>query len=73
MLLENASMNDVVRGKLSEMSKIKDLFLIVIRTVDVNKNKNLVSSLIQFVANLCSGNGKLRKILAGETNLLDFF
>lgn len=39
-------MNEVVRSNLSEMSKIKDLFLIVIRAIDVADNMKLVSSLI---------------------------
>lgn len=46
VLLENASLNEVVRSNLSEMSKIKDLFLIVIRAIDVADNMKLVSSLI---------------------------
>lgn len=59
-------MNEVVRSNLSEMSKIKDLFLIVIRAIDVADNMKLVSSLIQFVSNLCYGTGKFRKMLAQE-------
>jgi hypothetical protein len=46
VLLENASMDETVRGTLSEMSKIKDLFLIVIRSVEVKQNMKLISSLI---------------------------
>ena len=65
-LLENASMDETVRGVLSEMSKIKDLFLIVIRSVDVQENASLVSTLIQFVSNLCYGQGKFRKMLSSE-------
>ena len=64
VLLENASLDEVVRSTLSEMSKIKDLFLIVIRSIDVQENMKLVSSLIQFVSNLCYGTGKFRKMLA---------
>jgi hypothetical protein len=36
VLLENASLDEVVRSTLSEMSKIKDLFLIVIRSIDID-------------------------------------
>lgn len=39
-------MNEEVRGKLSEMSKIKDLFLIVIKSINISENRKLVSSLI---------------------------
>ena len=55
VLLENGSLNEVVRGTLSEMNKIKDLFLIVIRSVNMTETRDLVSSLIQFVSNLCYG------------------
>lgn len=64
VLLENASLSEVVRATLSEMSKIKDLFLIVIKSIDVAENMKLVSSLIQFISNLCYGTGKFRKMLA---------
>lgn len=66
VLLENASLDEVVRSTLSEMSKIKDLFLIVIRSIDIDQNMKLVSSLIQFVSNLCYGTGKFRKMLSQE-------
>ena len=35
VLLENASMNEEVRMNLSEKKKIKDLFLVVIRSIDI--------------------------------------
>jgi hypothetical protein len=66
VLLENASMSEIVRSTLSEMPKIKDLFLIVIRSIEVKDNMQLVSSLIQFISNLCYGTGKFRKMLAQE-------
>ena len=65
-ILENASMNDTVRSNLSDKKKIKDLFLVVIRSIEICKNKYLISSLIQFISNLCYGNGKLRQMLARE-------
>jgi hypothetical protein len=39
-------MNEYVRERLSEKKKIKDLFLVVIRSIDIGKNRKLVSSLI---------------------------
>ena len=63
-LLEGGSLNEVVRSNLSEKTKIKDLFLVVIRSVEVAENMKLVSSLIQFVSNLCYGSGKFRVKLA---------
>ena len=65
-ILETGSMNEQVRGNLSDKKKIKDLFLVVIRSVEINKNKVLISSLVQFISNLCYGNGKLRQMLAKE-------
>ena len=59
-VLEAGSLNEQVRHNLSEKKKIKDLFLVVIRSVDIPKNKALISSLIQFIANLCHGTGKLK-------------
>lgn len=63
VLLENASMNEEVRMNLSEKKKIKDLFLVVIRSVDIKENRTLVASLIQFVSNLCYGTNKFRRML----------
>lgn len=53
-------MNEQVRGNLSDKKKIKDLFLVVVRSIDIAMNKMLCSSLIQFISNLCHGQGKLR-------------
>jgi hypothetical protein len=71
-ILENASMNEQVRLGLSEKKKIKDLFLVVIRSIDAKENRKLLSSLIQFVSNLCYGTGKFRTMLRTE-NTQDFF
>lgn len=66
-LLENASLDETVRGVLSEKSKIKELFLIVMKSIEVKENMKLISTLIQFVSNLCYGKGKFRKMLASES------
>jgi len=68
VLLENASMAEVVRSNLSEKKKIKDLFLVVINSINIEENRKLVSSLIQFVSNLCYGTGKFRKMLSTTDN-----
>ena len=65
-ILETGSMNEQVRGNLSDKKKIKDLFLVVVSSIDVAKNKLLCSSLVQFISNLCHGTGKLRQMLARE-------
>ncbi len=65
-------MIEFVREGLSEKKKIKDLFLVVIRSVDIEKNRKLLSSLIQFASNLCYGTGKFRTMLRSE-NPSDFF
>lgn len=67
-ILETASMNEVIRGHLSEKKKIKDLFLVVISSIQISSNKALVSSLIQFISNLCYGQGKLKQMLAKEAH-----
>ena len=59
-------MNESVRSNLSDKKKIKDLFLVVIKSIEVSKNKVLISSLVQFFSNLCYGTGKLRQMLARE-------
>jgi len=59
-------MNEQVRANLSDKKKIKDLFLVVIRSIEIAKNKELISSLITFFSNLCYGTGKLRQMLARE-------
>ena len=63
VILENASMNEAVRMNLSEKKKIKDLFLVVIRSIDIKENRSLVASLIQFASNLCYGTNKFRRML----------
>ena len=45
-ILEGGSMNEFVRESLSEKKKIKDLFLVVIKSIDINENMKLISSLI---------------------------
>jgi len=45
-ILETASLNEFVREHLSEKKKIKDLFLVVIKAIDIDANRKLVSSLI---------------------------
>jgi hypothetical protein len=65
-------MNEFVRLGLSEKKKIKDLFLVVIRSIEARENRRLLSSLIQFVSNLCYGTGKFRTMLRTE-NTQEFF
>jgi len=72
ILLENASMNETVRMNLSEKKKIKDLFLVVIRSIDIKQNRTLVASLIQFVSNLCYGTNKFRRMLIKSEAPEDF-
>ena len=73
VILENASMNEAVRMNLSEKKKIKDLFLVVIRSIDIKQNRSLVASLIQFVSNLCYGTNKFRRMLiTGQDTPADF-
>lgn len=71
-ILETASLNEFVREHLAEKKKIKDLFLVVIRSIPIDENRKLVSSLIQFVSNLCYGGGKFRVMLRSE-NSSEFF
>jgi len=74
-ILETGSLNETVRSNLSDKKKIKDLFLVVIRSIEIGKNKELISSLIQFFSNLCYGQGKLRQMLSREdpTELMGIF
>jgi len=45
-LLENGSLVESVRLNLSEKKKMKDLFLVVINSIDIKQNRKLVASLI---------------------------
>jgi len=72
-ILETGSLNELVRDQLSEKKKIKDLFLVVIRSVDIGRNRKLASSLIQFVSNLCYGTGKFRSMLRVAEGTQEFF
>jgi hypothetical protein len=71
-ILEAGSMNEEVRQNLSDKKKIKDLFLVVIRSIEISKNKMLVAALLAFVSNLCYGAGKLKQMLANE-DMQEFF
>ena len=71
-ILENGSMVDLVRDTLSEKKKIKDLFLVVIRAINIDENRKLIASLVQFVSNLCYGTGKFRRMLIASESPLDF-
>jgi len=62
-------MVDAVRANLSEKKKIKDLFLVVIRAINITENRKLVASLVQFVSNLCYGTGKFRRLLMTESSI----
>ena len=70
-ILEDASLNEFVRESLSEKKKIKDLFLVVLKSISIQENKKLVSSLIQFASNLCYGSMKFKTMLKTE-KLSDF-
>ena len=59
-------MNEFVRDGLSEKKKIKDLFLVVLKSVDGNSNKKLLSCLISFTSNLCYGSNKFKTMLRAE-------
>ena len=73
VLLENASMNEAVRANLSEKKKIKDLFLVVIKSINIKENRSLVASLMQFASNLCYGTNKFRRMLiAGQQTPTEF-
>ena len=65
-------MSEAVRKNLSEKKKVKDLFLIVIRSIDIDENRSVVSSLIQFASNLCYGQGKFRRLLIASEAPIDF-
>ena len=45
-ILENGSMIEAVRMNLSEKKKVKDLFLVVIKAIDIDENREVVASLI---------------------------
>jgi len=59
-------MNEFVREQLAEKKKIKDLFLVVMRSIDLDQNKALVSSLLSLVSNLCYGSNKFKQMLKSE-------
>jgi len=71
-ILENGSMAEPVRMNLSEKKKVKDLFLVVIRSINIDENRQVVSSLVQFASNLCYGTGKFRRLLIASEAPIDF-
>ena len=71
-ILENGSMSEPVRMNLSEKKKVKDLFMVVIKSININENRKVVSSLIQFASNLCYGTGKFRRLLIATESPLEF-
>lgn len=71
-ILENGSMSEAVRMNLSEKKKVKDLFLVVIKAINIDENRQVVASLIQFASNLCYGTGKFRRLLISSESPADF-
>lgn len=71
-ILENGSMSEAVRMNLSEKKKVKDLFLVVIKAINIDENRQVVASLIQFASNLCYGTGKFRRLLISSESPTDF-
>jgi len=65
-------MLEAVRANLSEKKKVKDLFLVVIKSINIDENRNVVASLVQFAANLCYGTGKFRRLLIANEVPTDF-
>lgn len=51
-ILEDATLNEYVRTQLSEKKKIKDLFVSVIKALDVDQNISVFGTLISFGSNL---------------------
>lgn len=45
-ILESGTLNESVRSNLSDKKKIKDLFLVVVRSIDVAKNKEVAATLV---------------------------
>lgn len=58
-------MNDIVRNELSGKKTIKDLFINVLQVLDIVTHMKVMSTLISFVGNLCSGklDSKFRNLL----------
>ena len=54
-LLEESTLNEFIRNSLSEKKQIKELFLGVIKVLDVHQNSKILVSLISFGTNLCYG------------------
>lgn len=64
-ILEDATLNEFVRNQLSEKKRIKDLFIAVLKALDLDDNISLFGTLISFGSNLCFGKnmGMFRELL----------
>jgi lipoprotein NlpI len=51
-ILEDATLNEFVRTQLAEKKRIKDLFIAVLKTLDLDENISLFGTLISFGSNL---------------------
>ena len=71
-ILEDATLNDYVREQLSEKKKIKDLFVTVIKALELDENISLFGTLIGFGSNLCFGKyqTKFREMLKKDFGTL---
>ena len=59
-ILEDATLNEFIRNQLSDKKKIKDLFISVLKALDLKENTALIATLISFGSNLCFGKYEAR-------------
>ena len=59
-ILEEATLNEYVRTQLSEKKKIKELFISVLKALDLQENTNLIATLISFGSNLWFGKYEIK-------------
>lgn len=66
-IIEEGTHNQIVRDGLSEKKKIKDVFLVVVKSINLKEQRTLVASLLSVVGNLCYGTNHFRNLLKSET------
>jgi hypothetical protein len=59
-LLEEATLNELIRSALSEKKKIRDLFISVLKVLEVQEHSKVMVTLISFATNLCYGETNIK-------------
>ncbi len=69
-ILEDGSLNDLVRGELAGRRKVKDMFLKTLESLNAVDHSELLSLLLSFVSNLCYAGPQFKELMKPDSSTL---